>query len=72
MNVSANQIAQRKSEWSFVSQCFPMTWSLFIIYKLTYNLVYQDPFYDGDTYRGAGGDGTSNWIYTCVSDLTLI
>lgn len=23
----------------------------------------NEPFYDSDTYRGAGGDGSGNWMY---------
>jgi len=26
----------------------------------------QDPYYDSETYRGDGGDGTGNWIYEKV------
>jgi hypothetical protein len=27
----------------------------------------QDPFYDSDTYRSQGGDGTVHWYYDRVS-----
>ena len=27
----------------------------------------KDPFYDSDTYRSAGGDGTVHWYYDRVS-----
>ena len=28
---------------------------------------FQDPFYESDEYRKAGGNGTSYWIYNVVS-----
>lgn len=28
--------------------------------------IIQDPYYDSETYRGDGGDGTGNWIYEKV------
>lgn len=28
--------------------------------------VIQDPYYDSETYRGDGGDGTGNWTYEKV------
>lgn len=30
-------------------------------------VLYQDPFYDSDVYRDAGGDGSGNWLYKLVS-----
>ncbi|XP_019416082.1 PREDICTED: photosynthetic NDH subunit of subcomplex B 4, chloroplastic isoform X1 [Lupinus angustifolius] len=55
-----------KSVWHLSDEAIKNVYSWYIMFTVWGCLFYgsmKDPYYDSETYRGDGGDGTGNWIY---------
>ncbi|XP_066349104.1 photosynthetic NDH subunit of subcomplex B 4, chloroplastic-like isoform X1 [Miscanthus floridulus] len=44
-------------------------YAMFTVWGVCFFASMKDPFYDSDTYRSAGGDGTVHWYYDRQEDL---
>lgn len=44
-------------------------YSMFTIWGCCFFGSTKDPYYDSELYRGDGGDGSGNWIYTKQEDI---
>ncbi|KAJ1401603.1 putative photosynthetic NDH subunit of subcomplex B 4, chloroplastic [Sesbania bispinosa] len=52
--------------WHLSDEQIKNVYSWYIMYTVWGCLFFgsmKDPYYDSETYRGDGGDGTGNWIY---------
>ncbi|KAF7806206.1 photosynthetic NDH subunit of subcomplex B 4, chloroplastic [Senna tora] len=55
-----------KSVWHLSDEAIKNVYSYYILFTVWGCLFFgsmKDPYYDSETYRGDGGDGTGNWIY---------
>ncbi|XP_057440053.1 photosynthetic NDH subunit of subcomplex B 4, chloroplastic [Lotus japonicus] len=55
-----------KTIWHLSDGQIKNVYSWYIMFTVWGCLVFgsmKDPYYDSETYRGDGGDGTGNWIY---------
>ncbi|KAK3155258.1 hypothetical protein QOZ80_2BG0200890 [Eleusine coracana subsp. coracana] len=44
-------------------------YAMFVVWGTCFFASMKDPFYDSETYRGQGGDGTVHWYYDKQEDL---
>ncbi|XP_004514960.1 photosynthetic NDH subunit of subcomplex B 4, chloroplastic [Cicer arietinum] len=59
-------IITEKTIWHLSDQQIKNVYSWYIMFTVWGCLFFgamKDPYYDSETYRGDGGDGTGNWIY---------
>ncbi|KAK7281766.1 hypothetical protein RIF29_10025 [Crotalaria pallida] len=59
-------LVTQKSVWHLSDGAIKNVYSWYILFTVWGCLFYgsmKDPYYDSETYRGDGGDGTGNWIY---------
>ncbi|XP_054792049.1 photosynthetic NDH subunit of subcomplex B 4, chloroplastic-like [Prosopis cineraria] len=56
----------QKSVWHLSDEAIKNVYSYYTLFTIWGCLFFgsmKDPYYDSETYRGDGGDGTGNWIY---------
>ncbi|KAI9117292.1 hypothetical protein K1719_011458 [Acacia pycnantha] len=62
----SREIITTKSVGHLSDEAIKNVYSYYILFTVWGCLFFgsmKDPYYDSETYRGDGGDGTGNWIY---------
>ncbi|PKI77973.1 hypothetical protein CRG98_001593 [Punica granatum] len=66
------EFISNKSIWHLSDDALKSVYTFYIMFTCWGCLFFgamKDPYYDSETYRKDGGDGTGNWLYERQDDI---